>query len=288
MQARLTNEFKSRHGLARYGVSGTGPAVILQHGTPTSSVIWSTVIERLSERYTLYYADLPGYGASAKFEGQDVRLRAFAQTVRDFAVHLHLERPHLVGHDFGAAAVLGAHLVEGLDVSSITVVDGVVLSPWGTPFSRHVKAHERVFAAVPAYVHEAILEAHLKTAAARIMDATTLRSLVEPWTGAEGQRAYYRQVGQYDYEYTERLERLYPKLVAPLAIIWGEEDRWVSISEGQRLRRLIPHASFEALPDAGHFCMIDVPHLLANVLHASLAHACRAGTAGTGIAAVAS
>ena len=279
MQPPLTREFKSRHGVAGYGVTGSGPAVILQHGTPTNSVIWSTVIERLRKHFTLYYLDLPGYGASAKFEGQDVRLRAFAQTMRDFALHLGLERPHLVGHDFGAATVLGAHLVEGLEVCSITVVDGVVLSPWGTPFSRHVKEHEDVFAAVPAYVHEAVLEAHLKTGVSRVMDAVTMRSLLNPWTGVEGQRAYYRQVGQYDYEYTVRLEKLYPDLKVPVAIIWGEEDRWVNVSEGQRLRRLIAHASFDSLPDAGHFCMIDVPHLLSNVLHAALVRASKTGTA---------
>lgn len=256
---QLDGNFMTRHGQASYGSLGKGPDVILSHGTPTSSFIWKDVVLRLADHYRFHFMDLPGYGKSSKFSGQDVRLRAFAQSVADFAKHLGLKSPHIVGHDFGAAAVLGAVLVEGLEVSSITIADGVVLSPWGTPFSRHVKEHETVFNAVPEYVHRAVIEAHLKTAMSRIPQPRTLSALVEPWLGAQGQAAYYRQVGQYDYDYTSTLESLYPSLRAPVTVLWGEEDRWVDIGEGRRFSAMVRGARFVVLPDAGHFSMLDTP-----------------------------
>ena len=267
---QLDQHFKSPHGHTRFGVVGHGPAVLLCHGTPTSSLIWREVIEHLRDRFTLYFFDLPGYGIADKFDGQDVRLRAFAQTVAALVDYLELDSPHLVGHDFGAAGVLGAHLVEAVPARSIVIADGVVLSPWGTVFSRHVSEHEAVFAAVPEYVHEAVIRAHLKTAVSRAYTEGLLEQLTAPWLGEEGQKAYYRQVGQYDYEYTTQLEALYPSIQVPLTVLWGEDDQWVDISVGQRFSTMVPGASLVTLPDAGHFSMLDTPMAFARSLGAAL------------------
>lgn len=266
MQYRLDREFQSSAGSVAFGSAGEGEDVVLVHGTPTSSLIWREIVERLAPSYRVHWLDLPGYGASEKFAGQDVRLRVFARALREFIEHVGLVRPHLVGHDFGAATVLGAHLVEKVPVASLTVVDGVVLNPWGTPFSLHVKEHERVFANVPDYIHRAVLSAHLATVVARPLPNTLEKELVSPWTGENGQPAYYRQVALYDHAYTEELETLYPHIDVPMLVLWGEQDGWVDIEVGRRLSTLIPHSRMETLPDAGHFSMLDSPGLFARVL----------------------
>lgn len=262
----LSGRFDSSSGEIAYGSFGQGRDVVLVHGTPTSSVLWRQVVVGLSGDYRLHVLDLPGYGQSAKFEGQDVRLRALARALAGWLDHMGLDRPILVGHDFGAATVLGAHLVEGSPVSAIATADGVVLSPWGTPYSRHVKEHEGVFAAVPGYIHEATLRAHLSTAVSRLMPPKLMNELVAPWLGDVGQAAYYRQVGQFDYEFTDELEKLYPEIEVPLLVLWGEEDRWVDISEGARFAGMVAHSEFVTLPDAGHFAMLDTPGLFVRYL----------------------
>lgn len=262
--------FPSSLGEIAWDVTGSGPDVVLVHGTPASSVIWEGVIARLGERYRLHYLDLPGYGASDKFEGQEVRLRSFARALAELLCDRGLVDAHLVGHDFGAATVMGAHLIEGVSVASLTVADGVLLGPWGTPYSRHVHHYESVFAAVPDYIHRATLRAHLATAVAHPLPPALEAALIEPWTGDVGQPAYYRQVAQYDYEYTDWLEARYGQLDVPLAILWGEQDRWVAPSEARRLLELVPHADLRMLPDAGHFSMVDCPGLFSRELDAIL------------------
>ncbi|MFP3882588.1 MAG: alpha/beta fold hydrolase [Actinomycetota bacterium] len=262
----LAHRFESSSGEIAYGAFGSGRDVVLVHGTPTSSVVWRRVVARLSDSYRLHVLDLPGYGQSAKFEGQDVRLRALARALSGWLDHMGLDSPVLVGHDFGAATVLGAHLVEGAPVSAIAIADGVVLSPWGTPYSRLVKEHEHVFAAVPGYIHEATLRAHLATAVSRTLPPGLMDELIAPWLGDGGQAAYYRQVGQFDYGFTNELEMLYPDIEASLLVLWGEEDRWVDISEGARFADMVPHSEFITLPDAGHLVMLDTPSLLARSL----------------------
>ena len=270
MNHQLPNAFHSSAGRIAWGVTGSGPDLVLVHGTPANSVVWEGVIARLRDRYRMHFLDLPGYGASEQFDGQEVRLRSFARVLREFIEDRGLVRPHLVGHDFGAATVMGAHLIEGVEVASLTVADGVLLSPWGTPFSRHVHEHEHVFAAVPDYIHRATLAAHLATAVARPLSAALEEALIAPWMGAVGQPAYYRQVAQYDYEYTQWLEARYPSITVPTLVLWGEQDQWVAPEVGHRLQALIPGAHLRLLPDAGHFSMVDVPGLFARELGAML------------------
>lgn len=270
-QIELNEEFSSSSGTIAHGAVGNGPDVILVHGTPTSSVVWQGIVTRLHTKYRFHLLDLPGYGQSEMFDGQDVRLRAFARVLAELISFKKLDRPILVGHDFGAATVFGAYLIEKLPVRAICISDGVVLSPWGTPFSRHVRDHEKVFTSVPEYVHVAMLKAHLKTAMAKTPSAAIMKQLVDPWLGDVGQKAYYRQVGQYDYQYTEQLEALYSNITIPTKIFWGQEDMWVDISEGLRLHKMIPRSDFETLPDAGHFAMIDTPGLFAEKLDLWLA-----------------
>src|SRR5690242_2306360 len=80
-----------------------------------------------------------------QFEGQDVRLRSQAKVLAELLRHWGLDRPRIVGHDFGAATVMGAHLVEGCPVRDLVIADGVVLNPWGTPYSLLIQRNIEVF-----------------------------------------------------------------------------------------------------------------------------------------------
>ncbi len=262
--------FKSSHGRIRYDIQGDGAPVILVHGTPSSSFVWDKVWPRLSGRWQVITYDLAGYGGSDKFEAQDVRLRSQAHVLAELIAHLGLQQPHLVGHDFGAATVLGAHLAEEVAVSSLTIIDGVTLNPWGTPYSLLVRANVGVFQALPAYVHEAMLAAHLRSAVSRLLDDATLHALLAPWTGDVGQAAYYRQVAQYDHDFTGFLETRYPRIKVPTQILWGAEDRWILPETAPRLQALIPGARLAYLPDAGHFAMLDTPNAVAEKIGAFL------------------
>jgi pimeloyl-ACP methyl ester carboxylesterase len=262
----LAQRFDSAQGRIAYDSFGGGPDVVLVHGTPFRGLIWRELVARLAGRYRFHVLDLPGFGASDKYDGQEVRLRSFARTLAELLDHLQLAEPVLVGHDFGAAAVAGAHLVEGAPARALAVVDGVVLSPWGTEYARLVHSTPETFNALPGYVHEAILSAHIATAADRPLDPGWRDALIAPWRGPEGQAAYHRQIQQFDYAYTDWLEALYPSLSVPLQVFWGDRDQWVDPAVGRRLADLVPGAGFTPLPDAGHLAMLDTPGLLAREL----------------------
>lgn len=138
----------------RYGMVGDGPPVVVVHGTPWSSFNLRHVIKALSQRFTVYYYDLVGYGQSDKSPG-DVSLGIQNQILDQLIDHWSLDSPSIIGHDFGGTTVLRTHLINGRDFRRIVLVDPVAISPWGSPFFQHVKLHEAAFAGVPDYIHEA-------------------------------------------------------------------------------------------------------------------------------------
>lgn len=49
-------------------VVGQGPALVLLHGWGVNSAVWQPIIAPLSEHFTLYLVDLPGFGESPALE----------------------------------------------------------------------------------------------------------------------------------------------------------------------------------------------------------------------------
>ena len=66
-----------------------------------------------------------------------------------------------MGHDIGGGIALRVHLLEGVHFRKISLLDAVVLTPWGTPALGHVKEHLGAYRTMPAGVFEAYVAARL-------------------------------------------------------------------------------------------------------------------------------
>jgi len=262
----LEERWESPNGTVRYGVFGEGPALVLVHGTPSSAYLWRQVIGELASERTVYAYDLLGYGSSEKRDDQDVSLGAQTRLLAQLLDHWELEQPAIAGHDFGGAITLRTHLLERRPFSAIALLDPVALGPWGSPFFKLVRDNVDVFQQIPSTIHRAIVAAYLRGAFHRQMSDAALAPYVEPWLGAEGQDAFYRQIAQADQCYTDEVEPLYGQITAPVLILWGEEDDWIPPETGHRLHALIPHSQLQLIPAAGHFLQEDAPAAVATHL----------------------
>jgi len=266
----LGRRWDSPNGTVRYDVFGDGPPVVLVHGTPSSSYLWRGVVPELARERSVYAYDLLGYGASEKREGQDVSLGAQTRLLAQLLDHWELDRPAIAGHDFGGAITLRTHLLERRPFSAIALLDPVALGPWGTGFFRLVHDNASVFEQIPSAIHEAIVSAYLRGAFHLEMSDEALRPYVAPWLGAEGKRAFVRQIAQADQRFTDEVEPLYRDIDAPVLILWGEEDGWIPPPTGRRLQAMIPGSELRLIPAAGHFLQEDAPEAVARHLAAFL------------------
>jgi pimeloyl-ACP methyl ester carboxylesterase len=260
-------DFKGRN--VRYGTMGDGPPMVLVHGTPWSSFNLRHVIQYLSREYKIYFFDLLGYGQSSKVEG-DVSLGVQNVLLNDLLDHWELDNPIIVGHDFGGATTLRVHLLNNRTFKKIILIDPVAVSPWGSPFFRHVNIHETAFAGLPEYIHEAIVRAYVQTAAYRPLDEMTLNGIVSPWLGEQGKAAFYRQIAQADSKYTDEAQALYHKITTATLILWGREDSWIPLERGEELHKMIPSSVLRIIDDSGHLVIEEKPDDLVKEISVSV------------------
>ena len=214
-----------------------------------------------------------GYGRSSMDPDHRVAADVHAQVLAALLDHWELDRPHVVAHDLGGLVSLRAHLVEGAAFSSLFLVDVVAIGPSGSPFFSHVHDHAEVLAALPAYIHEAVVRAYVGNATHRGLAPAELDALVAPWTAELGQPAFYRQIADYDHGLLDDNERRLGELDLPVRILWGTEDQWIPIETGRRFAALVPGAELTEVPGAGHLLPYDAPVALATALQDWLATA---------------
>ncbi len=116
--------------IAEAGASKDGPPLLLVHGWPQHWWIWRDVLPRLAEHHHVIAVDLRGHGWSETPapDGGAYDKRVIAQELLDLCEVLELDRPVLVGHDWGGwvsllAASLAPQRVRG-------VVATAILAPW--------------------------------------------------------------------------------------------------------------------------------------------------------------
>lgn len=246
----------------RWGNIGSGPPLVALHGTPFSSQVWRRIVPQLSDRRTVYYFDLVGYGQSEMRDGQDVSLGVQNKVLAALFEEWGLKRPEVVAHDFGATTALRAYYLDGLRYSALTIFDAVAMRPWGSPLVQHVRKHEAAFAQMPGYMHQAILRAYLQTAAYGPLSDEALAIYSAPWIGSTGQPAFYRQVAQMDLAFTDEVEGMYQRLDCPVSVLWGQQDEWVPYETGTKLAALISDRDCTLIPGSGHLVQEDRPEAI--------------------------
>jgi pimeloyl-ACP methyl ester carboxylesterase len=266
MNGKLDRCYDHDGQTVRYAMQGEGPPLVFVHGTPFSSYVWRRIAPHFYATHRVYCYDLLGYGQSEQREGQDVSLGVQGELFAALLDHWQLERPHVVAHDFGGCTALRAHLLERRDYASLTLIDPVALSPWGSPLVQHVRRHEAAFSDLPAYVHHAVLAAYVRGAIRRAMPDDELNPYLTPWLGAVGQAAFYRQIAQMDQRYTDEIMPLYREMRCPTSVLWGEEDRWIPAERARQLQQMIPGAQVRMVPNAGHLVQEDAPEAIVAAL----------------------
>ncbi|MGK9169981.1 alpha/beta hydrolase [Inquilinus limosus] len=262
----LDRRFEFRGQAVAWGAIGDGPPLVLLHGTPFSSQAWRRIAPLAASRRRVYVFDLLGYGQSEQRDGQDVspavQTVLFAALLREWG----LEEPEILAHDFGGMTALRACYLEGCRYGRLTLVDPVALAPSGSPFFRHVAAHEAAFAGLPDHAHDALLRVYIQGAARNPLTEEAMGIYMRPWQGETGRPAFYRQIAQMDDRYLTEIEPRYAAMGWPVEILWGEQDAWIPIAQGERLAAKLTGGRLTRVPDAGHLVQEDAPEAIVAAL----------------------
>ena len=124
---------------------GSGPTVILAHGSGASHKAWSRVVASLRDRYRVLTPDLLGYGRSEP-SPEKARFHPWSDLGAIIALAEAADTPvHLVGHSYGGALALEAARSLGSRVGSLTLIDPVAFHLMRLHMSSHPERTAAVY-----------------------------------------------------------------------------------------------------------------------------------------------
>ena len=250
--------------------AGTAPPVVLIHGFCASTFVWSDVLLPLAEMgFRVLAVDLVGFGFSAKPRAWDYTIEAQARNVVRLLDALGVGRAALVGSSYGGAVAAACALDFPERVSRLVLVGAVsnddvkrqpllrmAASPVvGDLLSPVILDSPRLLRWRMGRVY-ARANAHLRAPERMEAHHRTLRS-----SGAHG--AVLRTLRRWN---AGRILREAPRITQPTLLVWGEDDRDIPLSQGRRLRALLPHARLAVFGRCGHLPQEERPEEFAGLV----------------------
>ncbi len=245
------------------GTRGAGEPVIFLHGFPASSQLWHGVVREMPEGHRIVVVDLLGFGKSDRPALASLSATAHADRLKLLMDDLGIDAACVVGHGMGGAIAQAIALNAPSRVTRLCLVNSTAFDAWPRGAARIA----RMLAAVPALGRAAgapllaglVHGSLLKGFADEQGGSHALDNYLRAFTMRLGVDALVSQLRAINDATVAGLGARLAGITQPTSIVWGARDPWLDLRIGERLRDAIPGATFDVIPDAGHFSPEDAP-----------------------------
>lgn len=259
------------------GLQNDGPAVILLHGFPESSIMWTDLLEKAAiEGYRIVAFDQRGYSPGARPKGvANYQIEHLTQDVIDLANQIGFDTFHLVGHDWGAVVGWNVameheerlHTWTALSIPHIGVFfDGVQNHPEQKQRSGYFKMLQTPI--LPEYKFIASNQQFFKQRMAKSKKEYLAEyvALQAEWGACTAMLNWYRAMDVP----TIAADKRYKKSInQPTLFIWGKEDGVIAPAIIPQQKALITAPYREVALQTGHGLIQSKPD---TVIREILAH----------------
>lgn len=263
-----------------YVEAGSGPLVVLLHGFPEFWWSWRHQIPVLAEAgFRVVAVDMRGYGQSdAPPSWRDYRMEALAADVAGLITALGEERAFVVGHDWGAAvawmvATLHPERVQRLAILNVPHPETMLRTLRRSP-KQLLHSWYMFFFQIPwlpehlaGWMRRRFLEATYRDARPGAFTAEDYaryeEALLDSPGGLKGPIDYYRAALR---QSPRRAQALFRPIPAPVLVIWGTQDRFLTEQMADPDPRYVPDVRVVKLPDASHWVQHDEPERVSTLL----------------------
>ena len=250
---------------------GEGEPIMLLHGIPTWSYLYNDVIPRLATKYRVIAPDFLGHGWSDRRDRFDRSLVTQARMIIRLLDALSLDQVHLVGHDTGGGVSLILAIEAPERIDRLVIANSVVYDSWpiddmlmlGHPLWKH-KSNQEILEYLLGGLADGISRPERLTPLFKA-------GIVAPYADDEGKISLIRNASALNTNHTMALVDRHSSITAPTLLLWGVDDPWQPIEDGERLEQDIPYAKLVRLEKASHWVPQDAPDEFAQEILAFLA-----------------
>ena len=248
---------------------GTGPLVLLVHGTGAATHSWRALSPLLARRFTVLAPDLPGHGFTGAPLSHLLSLPWMARSLGALMRALGTSPALVVGHSAGAA-ILARMILDGrIAPHALMSLNGAIL-PIRGPESRLFPAAARLLVGLPLVPRLFAWRASDRGVIEQMLGNTG--STLDP----AGKDLYGRlarnpghvagALGMMAHWDLRPLLRDLPRLGLPVTLVVGSNDRMIPPAESARVRDLLPNAMLVTLPGLGHLAHEERPEEIARLV----------------------
>ncbi len=240
---------------------GSGPVVLLVHGTAASTHSWRDLAPLLATRFRVIAMDLPGHGFTQSPRPSRLTPAFMASGIADLLKTLDVRPSLAVGHSAGAA-ILARMAFDGSLTSNIVSLNGALL-PWRGFVSQYFPAMARAL-----FINPFLPEIF----AWRAKDMGTIRRLLGDTGSTIDERGLllYQRLFQTSTHVAaalgmmaswdlESLQPDLPKLGAGLTLIAASNDRAIPVDAAFTVRDRVPGSVAVVVRGLGHLCHEERP-----------------------------
>jgi pimeloyl-ACP methyl ester carboxylesterase len=234
---------------------GSGPHLVLLHGSGHQAGVWAAVAPRLLATYTVHALDLPGHGDSEPATGP-LKVADVLAGVADYVGKL--DGPAiLVGNSFGAwVGTLVAHR-HPADVSRLILVNGGALLNVPAPGLTLMPADREA----ARHVMAAIRDPESPPLSDEVLDDIVRRAA----NGPIG-RMFQDPAGLMAHLLDGRLH----EVTVPTDVLWGTSDQLMTQEYARQMATQLPRVRLFWLEACGHIPASECPDRFLNALRALL------------------
>jgi pimeloyl-ACP methyl ester carboxylesterase len=267
------------------GPDGAEATSVYVHGLGGSATNWTDLAGQLSSVTPGLALDLPGFGRSEPPGDFDYSIPAHADAVARFVRGLGAGPVHLFGNSMGGAISMHVAADHPDLVRTLTLVSPAV--PDLRPFTSRMSDPRLAIAYLPlvgATVRRRITAEPLDTRVDRLLKLVfanidrvpqsrkdeAARELVERerlvWANPALARSTYGLFRTWLVPRSRSMWTLAPRIQAPTLVVWGTDDKLVTVRKAPRTATLIPRARLLVLPRTGHVAQMERPGTVARAV----------------------
>jgi len=250
--------------------AGSGPVLLLIHGTAAATHSWGGLLPLLARRYRVVAPDLPGHGFTSTPAPGELCLPCMAAGVGALMRKLDLQPEIVVGHSAGAAILARMCLDRLIEPRQLISLSGALLplrglaGKWFSPAAK-LMARNSI---LPRFVAngakkdpKGIQRLADGTGSSLTPDGVALYRLLISSPGHLA--AALNMMANWDLEpLRHELPRLRPRLV----LVAFSNDKTVPVAEAERVHVLMPEARLRIVGGYGHLAHEEAPRRIAELI----------------------